>query len=46
MDMREFMRAFRALGLEKRPGEKMLVDAAMFNSFDTSACARGLGSLG
>ena len=37
MDMREFMRAFRALGLEKGPGEKMLVDAAMFNSFDTSA---------
>ena len=34
MDMREFMRAFRALGLSKRSGEKLTVDEAMFRSFD------------
>jgi len=33
---REFMRAFRALGLEKRGGEKMQVDIDMFKSFDTN----------
>ena len=27
--------AFRAIGLEKRSGEKMAVDEAMFKSFDT-----------
>lgn len=34
LSMREFQRAFRALGLKKRSGEKMNVDLAMFNSFD------------
>ena len=34
LDMREFMRAFRALGLSKRSGEKLTVDEAMFRSFD------------
>lgn len=33
---REFMRAFRALGLEKRGGEKMEIDVAMFKSFDSN----------
>jgi len=32
--MREFYRAFRALGLEKRSGEKMEIDKKMFDSFD------------
>jgi calcium-binding protein CML len=36
LGMREFMRAFRALGLQKRSGEKMRVDSAMFQSFDTN----------
>merc|ERR1712196_572358 len=36
LSMREFMRAFRALGLEKRSGQKMTVDMAMFQSFDTN----------
>jgi len=36
LDQREFMRAFRALGLPKRGGQKMAVDLAMFNSFDTN----------
>ena len=36
LSMREFQRAFRALGLKKRTGEKMEVDQAMFNSFDTN----------
>ena len=36
LGMREFMRAFRALGLEKRSGEKMAIDEAMFKSFDTN----------
>ena len=34
LDMREFMRAFRAVGLSKRSGEKLEVDEAMFRSFD------------
>ena len=34
--LREFMRAFRALGLEKRSGGKMQIDEAMFKSFDTN----------
>ena len=36
LGMREFMRAFRALGLEKRGGGKMKIDLDMFNSFDTN----------
>jgi Ca2+-binding EF-hand superfamily protein len=36
LDMREFMRAFRALGLKKRSGGKLEGDAEMFNSFDTN----------
>jgi len=36
LTLREFMRAFRAIGLEKRTGEKMAVDEAMFKSFDTN----------
>ena len=36
LSMREFQRAFRALGLKKRTGEKMEVDQAMFDSFDTN----------
>jgi Ca2+-binding EF-hand superfamily protein len=36
LTLREFMRAFRALGLEKRSGEKMTLDEAMFKSFDTN----------
>jgi len=36
LTLREFMRAFRAIGLEKRSGEKMAVDEAMFKSFDTN----------
>ena len=36
LGMREFQRAFRALGLQKRDGKKMEVDLAMFNSFDTN----------
>ena len=36
LGMREFMRAFRALGLAKRSGDKMKVDLEMFNSFDTN----------
>jgi Ca2+-binding EF-hand superfamily protein len=36
LEMREFMRAFRALGLEKRSGEKMEIDQAMFKSFDSN----------
>ena len=34
--MREFMRAFKALGLKKRDGAKLEIDQAMFNSFDTN----------
>jgi len=30
------MRAFRALGLEKRSGGKVEIDEAMFSSFDTN----------
>ena len=36
LEMREFMRAFRALGLEKRTGEKMTVDEGMFKAFDSN----------
>merc|ERR1711990_254371 len=36
MDMKAFYRAFRALGLEKRTGEKMEIDEEMFKSFDTN----------
>ena len=44
LSMREFRRAFRALGLKKRDGEDFEVDKAMFESFDTngsrtSSCA-------
>jgi len=35
LSMREFQRAFRALGLKKRDGSKMEMDQKMFNSFDT-----------
>jgi len=34
LTMREFYRAFRALGLEKRTGDKMEIDKKMFDSFD------------
>jgi len=36
LTLREFMRAFRALGLPKRDGGKMEVDEAMFKSFDSN----------
>lgn len=36
LDMREFKRAFRALGLQKRDGSKLEVDLEMFKSFDTN----------
>ena len=36
LTMKEFYRAFRALGLTKRTGEKMEIDKAMFDSFDTN----------
>jgi len=36
IEYKEFMRAFRALGLKKRDGEKMELDQAMFKSFDTN----------
>jgi len=36
LDMSEFQRAFRALGLKKRSGAKMEIDTAMFKSFDTN----------
>ena len=35
LTMREFQRAFRAMGLPKRDGTKMEADKAMFDSFDT-----------
>ena len=34
LDLREFQRAFRALGLKKRDGSKLSVDVDMFKSFD------------
>merc|ERR1712205_48523 len=34
--MKEFYRAFRALGLPKRDGAKMDLDKAMFDSFDSN----------
>ena len=36
LDIYELARAFRALGLEKRSGEKSDMDKAMFKSFDTN----------
>ena len=36
LDMGEFQRAFRALGLKKRSGAKMDIDAKMFQAFDVS----------
>jgi len=36
LTQKEFFRAFRAIGLEKRTGDKMEVDAAMFASFDSN----------
>merc|ERR1719327_2403799 len=36
LDMGELKRAFRAMGLQKRSGEKIEVDEAMFKSFDTN----------
>ena len=38
LDIYELARAFRAIGLQKRTGEKMEVDKAMFKSFDTVLC--------
>ena len=35
-DVDELKRAFRAMGLQKRSGEKLEVDEAMFKSFDTN----------
>eukprot|EP00325_Prymnesiales_sp_UTEX-LB-985_P009048 CAMPEP_0174694224 /NCGR_PEP_ID=MMETSP1094-20130205/833_1 /TAXON_ID=156173 /ORGANISM="Chrysochromulina brevifilum, Strain UTEX LB 985" /LENGTH=259 /DNA_ID=CAMNT_0015890381 /DNA_START=58 /DNA_END=833 /DNA_ORIENTATION=+ len=35
LDIYEIARAFRAMGLPKRDGEKMEMDKAMFKSFDT-----------
>jgi len=34
LTMKEFYRAFRALGMEKRTGEKMEIDKKMFDAFD------------
>ena len=36
LDIHEFARAFRALGLPKRDGAKLDVDRKMFDSFDTN----------
>ena len=36
LTMKEFYRAFRAMGLEKRTGEKMEVDKKMFDAFDSN----------
>ena len=36
MDMGELKRAFRAIGLQKRSGEKLEMDEEMFKSFDTN----------
>ena len=36
LDIGEFKRAFRAIGLKKRDGSKYDVDQEMFNSFDTN----------
>ena len=36
LDMGEFQRAFRALGLKKRSGQKLDIDQKMFDSFDTN----------
>ena len=40
LDIGEFQRAFRALGLKKRSGAKMEVDQKMFNAFDTNRDGR------
>merc|ERR1740138_483472 len=36
LDMEELKRAFRAMGLKRRSGEKLEVDEQMFKSFDTN----------
>lgn len=36
LDLDEFQRGFRAIGLKKRSGEKYEIDEAMFKSFDTN----------
>jgi len=36
LDLRELKRAFRAIGLEKRKGEKFELDQKTFDSFDTN----------
>merc|ERR550514_1189216 len=36
LDIEELKRAFRAMGLKRRSGEKLEVDEAMFKSFDTN----------
>ena len=36
LDIHELARAFRALGLPKRDGDKLQMDQAMFKSFDTN----------
>lgn len=36
LELREFRRAFRALGLEKRSGAQAAVDLRMFRSFDSN----------
>jgi len=36
LDARELQRAFRAMGLKKRSGEKFLLDQMVFKSFDTN----------
>ena len=40
LDMGEFQRAFRAIGLTKRSGAKMEIDQKMFNAFDTNRDGR------
>ena len=36
LEIGELRRAFRAIGLQKRSGEKLEMDQAMFNAFDTN----------
>ena len=36
LQMEEFQRGFRALGLKKRSGEKYEIDQKMFSAFDTN----------
>lgn len=40
LDLREFQRAFRAIGLQKRDGSKLQVDVEMFKSFDKNGDGR------